>query len=160
MPTSSRPSLPFLCAGIALLAACGASLQPNVTISDQADPRVGPGSGWPTREVPGSEPHGPAERGKLHDEVCRSGPLPSGWIAIRYVEGGESCPKPRDGDPYTRAVIERYRDRPLGTVIVVCADQGTPRGWVREREGGLRQGCPGARVKEGAATAVRMRRIR
>lgn len=159
MPTSCRRSRLILCAGIVFLAACGASLQPNVTTSDHTDPRLGPGTGRPTRVVPGVEPRSPGERGKIHDEVCRARPLPSGWIAIRYTAGGERCPKGPDGNPYTRAVIERHRGRAAGTVIVICADQGTPRGWVRERSEDLREGCPGARVRAGAATAVRIRRI-
>lgn len=92
-------------------------------------------------------------------QVCR-GSRPSGWIAVRYV-ADENCASAPDGEnPYSAAVIRRYRELPVGSRLTVCADQGVPRGWVRENRDASAGHCPGARVSEGAATVFVMRRIR
>jgi len=143
-----------------LLAGCGATIQPRV------------GSGG-TDRIPGPSPEsqpGPrsapalgdvADGRSLIDQICRTRPMPSGWIALRYTTGGENCPASTDPEnPYTVAVIERYSHKPVGATMVVCADQAVPRDWARERSPGLRAECPGARVRADAPTVFVIRRIR
>ena len=84
----------------------------------------------------------------------------SGWIAIRYVEGEENCPRSTDPENrYNAAVIERYSQKPVGSTMVICADQTIPRDWVREHNQDAGAGCPGARVREGDRTALVIRRV-
>lgn len=84
----------------------------------------------------------------------------AGWIATRYLQGGENCPEPIDpGNPYTVAVIEQIVHKPVGTMMIVCADQSIPRDWARDRNQDVRATCEGARVREGSATVMVIRRI-
>ncbi|MEX1181839.1 MAG: hypothetical protein WEF86_01290 [Gemmatimonadota bacterium] len=96
------------------------------------------------------------------DRVCRTGPMPAGYVAIDYALGGRDCPKlVGDGDNrFTAAVIERYTDKTVGAIMFVCADQPVPSGWVRESEGGGTTACEGARVGEDEPTTYSMRRLR
>ena len=89
--------------------------------------------------------------------VCRTGSLPSGWIAIAYdAASGDECPKSKRDYPI--AVIVRYQSQPPSTVLDVCADQRVPPNW----EGlgtAADEHCPGAAPGGGSATK-RIRRLR
>ena len=94
------------------------------------------------------------------EQVCRTSAMRSGWLAIRYIEGAEKCPKSTDPEnPYNAAVIERYSLKPIGATMTVCADQTIPRDWIREHNQDAGAGCPGARVREGERTAMTIRRV-
>lgn len=92
-------------------------------------------------------------------EACRAAPAPRGWIAIRYVAREGECPGLPFYDGYTGVLLQYYADKPVGTMLVVCADQPPPRGWLRDWAPES-ESCPGARVDEGEPTAVAIRRVR
>ena len=96
------------------------------------------------------------------DRVCRTGAMPEGYIAIDYADGGRDCPTPiDDGNRFTAAVIERYTTKPVGAIMIVCADQPTPNGWLREDKGeGSTTACRGARVSEGEPATRTIIRVR
>ena len=84
----------------------------------------------------------------------------AGWIATRYLRGADNCPESTDPEnPYTAAVIERYSHRPIGSTMVVCADQALPRQWVRDSNREVRATCEGARVRDGVPTVMVIRRV-
>jgi hypothetical protein len=94
-------------------------------------------------------------------QVCRAHGRPSGYLAISYTMAGDLCPQnPNSDDPYNGAAVERFTDRPVGSIMVVCADQGIPGNWVRDHRRQVAAGCAGARVREGQPTTVRIRRVR
>jgi hypothetical protein len=151
-----------------LLVGCGVSVQPRVGMGDGDGFGRGGSLGTPQVPRPGSLPGatpgrpagGPIESAMI-DYVCRAAPMPSGWIAIAYQEGGENCVRSTDPDnPFTVAMIQRYDTAPVATTMTVCADQRVPRNWARERGLAPGSGCAGARVGEGQPTAVVIRRIR
>jgi len=150
------PSL-GLC-GVALLFAVGCvSLQPHLGTGGSA-PQPDHGGIGPT-PTPTAMP-GPAGRPVI-DQICRSHPRPSGYIAIAYTVAGERCPRNTDPEnEYNGAVIERHAARPVGSIMIVCADQGLPSGWTREHSRKPATGCTGARVRDGRPTAVTIRRVR
>ena len=156
-----RPSFHTLCVtAIALLivTGCGMTIRPRVDAggSDQP-PAIPPGNRLGPRTGPGNL----ADDAKpVVDEVCRVNATRSGWIAIRYIRDEKNCPAPTDAEnPYTVAVIERHYDKPVGTTMVVCADQSIPRDWIRESNPDVRATCQGARVRDGAPTAMVIRRV-
>lgn len=129
---------------------------PRARTGDSGLPIGQPNGGWaipdarpsPDREPPAAEV----------TTVCRSRGAPRGWIATGYLRGGADCPPVEEGNPYTRARVERYANRPVGWAMIVCADQPVPSGWFREARG--EGDCIGARVGAGHATAHRIRRTR
>jgi len=143
-----------------LLGGCGTTIQPRV--GGDTSGRFG---GFPREEELGPRPS-PAsgsrpEMKSLTRQICRAQALPSGWIAIRYTEGGEKCAESTiPENPYTAAVIERYSQKAVGASMVVCADQPIPRNWTREWNREVAADCPGARVRADAPTAFVMRRVR
>jgi hypothetical protein len=152
-----RRSIPFSLVLVSAVAGC-----------TMAVPR---GEAWPPPGTPG-DPSGtigtqpPSEPGMAGvrlavDRVCRARGVPRGWVATAYVSAGEACPRWRDDDGgYNAAVIERHEGRPVGTRMTVCADQGVPRGWMRETMRDTRVQCVGARVAEGRPTTMVIRRER
>lgn len=143
---------------VVLLAGCGASFYPRM------------GSGTDRSPIPTDDtlrPGPPSPLGADTDvrpaieQICRARPTPSGWIIIAYAAGGEACPASREADDlYNVAVIERLSERPVGSTMIVCADQAVPRNWVRERSPYEEAACPGARVGDDAPTVSLIRRIR
>ena len=94
--------------------------------------------------------------------VCRTGSRPRGWIAVAYVSSGEGdCPalsKSDSGATATVAVLTHYVDLPLETVLDVCADEPTPRGWVKDDSvADASDSCPSAE-RNGSST-YRIRRV-
>jgi hypothetical protein len=144
--------------GMASLPGCGTTVRPHV--------RAG-GSGPPTR-LPGTRvnPRPDPERGDVDDsqpvvdQICRTQAMRAGWIATRYLRGADDCPESTDPEnPYTAAVIERYSHRPIGSTMVVCADQAIPRQWVRDSNREVHTTCEGARVRDGVPTVMVIRRV-
>ena len=94
--------------------------------------------------------------------VCRSGPRPSGWIAISYETSASECPRVGDAggrDDYNVATIARYDTQPLGQTIEVCADQSTPTGWTDDHDDDrVGDACPGA-SKDGTSATKVIRRV-
>jgi hypothetical protein len=137
-------------AALLILAGCGISMQPRI------EGFGAPGGAFPQ---PPATPERTSAGEVAARQVCR-GSRPSGWIAVRYVADEDCASSADEENPYTGAVIRKYRTLPLGSRLTVCADQGVPRGWVREYAGPSAGHCPGARVDEGAATVYVMRRVR
>jgi hypothetical protein len=127
-----------------VIAACGTTIRPRL--------------GGVTQ--PSSRLDSPTDPAPTVEKVCRSHATRSGWITTSYFQNAETCPKSSDStNAYNGAIIERYSQYPVGTTMVVCADQPVPRRWVREygREAGT--ACPGASVPDGEVTAMVIRRV-
>lgn len=91
--------------------------------------------------------------------VCR-GSRPGGWIAIEYVADSTTCGRPaaqRSGYPV--ALIVSYRDLLVGESLEVCADEGIPRGWIKDRELSEDLRCPSDRGSK-EPTVMVIRRVR
>ena len=69
-------------------------------------------------------------------QICRSSPMPRGWIAVDYLSAPASCaPLGGKANPGPNAaLIVRYSTLPPETALIVCADQHMPYDWVREPE--------------------------
>lgn len=65
--------------------------------------------------------------------LCRSTPYPRGWVAVDYVEGGNTCGSSA-GEPYTAVVLQRLAPLPEGTVLTICAGQSVPMNWQRDSD--------------------------
>lgn len=148
-----------LALALALLTACGSTIRPRVSVGGGGQP-PSPFPGGQLSPRPDEERSNPEYEGRTVDQVCRTQAARPGWIATRYVQGAENCPKSTDADNrYNGAVIERYSHLQVGTVLVVCADQPIPREWVRERDQDVRSSCEGARVRDNEATVMVIRRV-
>lgn len=64
--------------------------------------------------------------------VCAGATVPDGWIWVNDLRDLTICGGDRPGVErmYNVWVIERVENRPLGTVIDICAAAPTPSGWV------------------------------
>src|SRR5262245_53142323 len=118
-----------LCAGIATVAACGASVHlkgPRTTGEDATGIRQ-PGIG---SAVARSNAIGAAAVRR----TCR-GTRPSGFIAIDYTASDSTvCPSaPTKRSLYGVALVIPYDNIQVGEEISVCADQAVPAGWYRVR---------------------------
>lgn len=126
-----------------------------------ASPRVGPGNPGPVPDPGGVTRPEPIDAASGFSDLrraCRASVAPRGWIAVEYLQG-ERCPEWKSYDGYTGVLLQRFDNRPRGTVLIVCADEPTPSGWVRE-DAPPESRCPGARVREGEPTAHALRRFR
>lgn len=91
--------------------------------------------------------------------VCR-GSRPGGWIAIDYVADSITCGGPAtQRSPYPVALIVSHRDALVGESLEVCAAEGIPRGWIKDREISDDPRCPNER-SSGGPTVMVIRRIR
>lgn len=136
-------------------AGCGITVRPHVRAGGSEPPALLPGNRANPRPDVGT-----GETTPVIDQVCRTNAIRTGWLAIRYFEVAENCPKSTDPEnPYNGAVIERYSQKPVGTTMTVCADQTIPRDWVREHNRDVQAGCPGARVRDGDRTVMVIRRV-
>lgn len=109
---------------------------------------------------PGTPTGGTLGSRGLVDQICRTQAMPTGWIAIAYMDEGDKCPRTDEANRYNAMTIERYAGKPVGSVMYVCADQGVPRHWIRDGSPPGSGECPGARVGEGRPTMLAIRRIR
>lgn len=129
------------------------------------DARIRTGPDEPVLPVPGPDLGGDVDRGTTPAlgprarQVCRAAPTPRGWIAVDYMVLERECPRSPGDRGFNGAVLEYYSDRPAGSVMVICADEPTPDGWIREHTVPDHV-CSGARVGEGEPTARRIRRVR
>ena len=148
---------------LAIAALAFAALTLTACASPGLGVHTGPGDpellppGAPT--VPGGPEHIPATSNIGRRYVCRAAPTTRGWIATDYVMAERECPRTSGDQGYNGAVMEYYENRPLGTVMAVCADEVTPNGWIREHTV-PEQVCTGARVDDGEPTAKLIRRVR
>lgn len=64
--------------------------------------------------------------------VCRGAPIPVGWVLVDDTREASMCggDNPAALNAYNIWALERYDNRPVGTVIVICASMPTPPGWV------------------------------
>ena len=144
---------------VMLMSGCGTTIRPHVSTGGLDGQRMFP-PGQRLGPQRGPESVAEPDVGTTVDKICRSRGMRSGWIATRYAEDTGNCPESTDPEnPYTVAVIERYSHRPVGSTMAVCADQPVPREWVREHNRDERISCPGARVRDGAPTAIMIRRV-
>lgn len=63
--------------------------------------------------------------------VCRGATIPAGWILVDDLRDRSMCSgeNPTILRMYNVWAIERIDNRPVGTVIQVCAATPTPTGW-------------------------------
>jgi len=144
---------------IALLLCSGCSALSSVRVH---------GRGSDGRDIGTRGPVNLGSSGKTHASsletrrVCRSGPFPSGWIAISYETSGSECPQSGGGDERRGgnvATVAHYATQPLGQTLEVCADQNTPTGWTDEHDDSRTgDACPGA-GKDGASATKIIRRV-
>jgi hypothetical protein len=149
--------------------ACGVltSVRPHLPQTTSQGPRASVPSADPSRGTPTLGGRTGAARARYPEErrVCRTSTRPRGWIAVAYVSAPEQCPARAGADSAaaaaTMAVITPYEDRPLGTVLDVCADEPRPTGWnpVFDESTEDTGSCPGAGRGDGPTTR-RIRRIR
>jgi hypothetical protein len=85
--------------------------------------------------------------------ICRTERVPPGWVISAY-ETTAQCTRVSVDNSYNLAVIATLSGYQRGDVIAICADQAIPDGWVLASGDRQRGECPGARVKEGEATAL------
>ena len=167
-------SLRFATAGLLAVAiACGPLSSARVrgpSTPGTMEPRPGTSpsdlGGWPadpprTPTVGGLPGPATGTRNAAERRVCRTSAVPRGWIAVAYVSGDGQCPARRGADSEaTAAVLMRYADLSLGTVLEVCADQPLPEGWLVAREQvSDADRCPGA-VRDDGPTTKRIERRR
>lgn len=144
---------------LTVVAGCGTVVRPHVSTGGTAQPTGAPPGGRLSPR-PDSDRGVADDAHPIVDQVCRAQAMRSGWIATRYLQDAGNCPESTDPEnPYTAAVIERYSHKPIGAAMVVCADQPVPRQWVREYNTDVRATCQGARVRDGAATVMVIRRV-
>jgi hypothetical protein len=115
--------------------------------------------------IPGPDVLGDPDRGAMDTpladmrQACRAGAVPRGWIAVDYMELQGRCPKADHYGGYNGVLLQYYENRMVGSVLVVCADQPTPNGWIRSGEP-ENEVCSGARVDVGESTTKYIKRMR
>jgi hypothetical protein len=142
-----------------VLVSCGRTvLRPHGT-SPGATP-IGPRTGPIVTDAPLPNDLGGDRSGErtLGRTVCKSSGVPRGFVAVDYIQSRE-CLKPNDSTRvFNAAVLVDLSKRPVGTVLLVCADQTIPWGWVQTtaepRETGQ---CP--RDPSDKSTGPRVREI-
>jgi hypothetical protein len=162
---------PIVLLGVLALTGCGVVGMPSVDVSSRGAPATATDAGG-RRMVPDSvrspQPGGLAPFGGVRTpaavpaerRVCRTGAWPPGWIAVAYVDAAGECPPDPQGGVARAAILAEHRSRPVGTVLEVCADQPTPRGWEPGRVVADEWGrCPGA-GRDGASATKQLRRVR
>jgi hypothetical protein len=91
--------------------------------------------------------------------VCR-GSRPGGWIAIDYVADSTACGGlAARRSRYPVALIVSYREAVLGESLEVCAGEGIPRGWVKDRDVKDDPRCPNDDASR-EPTVMVIRRVR
>jgi hypothetical protein len=162
MPCISALPLPAaLCLSVVLLASCGVTVRPHTGTGDDV-PRPGmPAPG--DAQAPAPPSRGPTSAPDARpdvDRICRSTSVPRGWIAVAYEAApAGQCLGYRGEQGFAVAVIERHDRKPVGSIMIVCADQPIPRSWMREHPREPLPGCEGARVRSGNATSYAIRRL-
>lgn len=63
--------------------------------------------------------------------VCRGAVIPKGWILVDDTRDASMCQgaNPAMVNSWNVWAIERYDNRPVGTVVAVCASAPTPLNW-------------------------------
>ncbi len=143
-------------------AACAAT--PHARIGSQPAPRTGGRAalpGEPVSERPARpQPSTGAVGGAESEVVCRASSGRQGWVIVDYVTLS-GCGTSDANHAPTGAVIARIDNRPIGSVIAVCADQQVPSQWMRERADIETKACrPDDRSDRDVPYAVMIRRVR
>jgi hypothetical protein len=157
-----------LLGGVLLLAVingCGTSMTPGVGTGIGDRPGAMPPGLPPGRDpgaAPGLTPATPSRDDRTGTErICRTQPVPIGWIVTGYVSaGGEQCPRLDPDEPFPVAIIERFDQKPVGSTMEVCADQRIPRDWRLDTSVPASGACHGARVLREQPTSIVIRRFR
>lgn len=148
-----RPALPALIISIVAIAACG-----PVTLRPHTAPEPGTvGIPGPDEDAVARIP-GQPDPGLMPRTACRTG-VERGWVAVQYLQLGKGCPRTEDDNGYDGALLQRYSDRAPGTVLVICADQPIPTGWV-PTESDADATCEGARVEADEPTTQAILKVR
>ena len=117
--------------------------------------------GGPSPTVPGAEPATRIPRttgsGKLGESntmryVCR-GHVPSGWIAVDYIDDAEGCATSRARNAV--AVIVPLRVTTIGATLEVCAEERIPRGWQEVQMIAGDSRCPPSKPVESTRPSIR-----
>jgi hypothetical protein len=80
------------------------------------------------RQQKGSQPMA-ANVATLSQSMCAGGAVPSGWILVNDQWNPTSCGNPTS-IVYNVWIIDRYDDKPVGSVMSACAAAPTPSGWI------------------------------
>lgn len=119
-----------------------------------------PTAGAQTMDQRAAQRRAPGARGE-RNTVCRGAAIPAGWILVDDMReptmcGGENL---SIRNSYNVWAIERYDNRPVGTVIEVCASVLTPDGWTLVDVFRDKEAC-GHPADAFAANVKRIRRMR
>ena len=147
----------ILVLALGCVAGCS-NVNPIVRGPDPGGIPGGPGTAPPGRidpRFPESDHRADGQPARTR-RLCRLRGAPAGYIATAY-DRSDDCPRADDADGYNVAIVEYYADRPIGATMIVCADQRTPRHWMRTADDPSGS-CPGARVDAGEPTSVTIQR--
>lgn len=116
---------------IALALACLAAA-PTLAAAQDTTRRPAPvnAAGAQTMDQRAAQRRPPSGRG-ARNTVCRGEAIPAGWILVDDMREATMCGGSNTTalNTYNVWAIERYDNRPVGTVIEVCASTITPEGW-------------------------------
>jgi hypothetical protein len=154
-----RYGLFALAIGTTVLASCnGMALRPRGS-TPGATP-IGPRTGPVVTDAPLPNDMGgnrSPERA-LGRTVCKSSGIPRGFLAVDYIQSRECMPSNDSTRVFNAAVLVDVSSRPLGTLLLVCADQTIPWGWMpTQREPKESGQCP--RDPSDKSTKPRVREI-
>jgi hypothetical protein len=82
--------------------------------------------------------------------VCPGGPVPAGWIRV-----DSASPDISDCAGANAWVIEPYDNKSVGSGMVVCTDQPTPKGWETLGEATSTGQCAGDTFAVGNVKSIR-----
>ena len=116
---------------LVLALACLAAAPVSAAAQDTARrPATVPAAGAQTLDQRAAQRRMPAARGQ-RNTVCRGAAIPAGWILVDDMREPTMCSGENltVRNSYNVWAIERFDNRPIGTVIEVCASAITPDGW-------------------------------
>ncbi|GAC1477756.1 MAG: hypothetical protein NVS1B4_20880 [Gemmatimonadaceae bacterium] len=90
----------------------------------------------PAQSVTGGSPSttSTARKPILRDRqlVCRGAQVPAGWVVVTDTRDPSMCTGDQSAatvNSYNIWAIERFDDRPVGSVMEICASSPSPDGW-------------------------------
>jgi len=129
-------------AAIVLVSCVQASVRVRGTSTMPAAPGSDPRG--TTAIVPNNLPRGEARTSEreVRPTACRVAGIPAGYVAVDYVTSRD-CMKSGDSTQvYNTAVLLDVRSYAVGATVLMCADQGVPRGWIRRGPNADARQCP------------------
>jgi hypothetical protein len=123
------PSFSLLVAlAVAPWPAAAQDSQPDVRFANPSVARVGVD---PRHRAALWRPEAEHYRQDTTRTICRGAAIPTGWLLVNDARDPRSCggDNPAALSAFNVWVIQRYDDRPVNTVLEVCAMAPTPDGW-------------------------------